>query len=89
LLTVKEEGLAGEVFEEDLRAAEVLVAAGRGLLGAHAYSAAGEKFRRALTHDATLAPALEGLAEVLEHLGRRDEATSCCDRLAALASGSA
>lgn len=88
LLTVKEEGLAGEVFEEDLRAAEVLVAQGRGLLGAHSYAAAADKFRRALTHDAAHAPALQGLAEVLEHLGRRDEAASYRGRLACLASAS-
>ncbi len=85
LLTVKGEGMAGEVFEEDFRAAEVLLAQGRGLLGAHSYTAAADKFRHALAHDATLAPAMEGLAEALEHLGRRNEAAAYRGRLATLA----
>ena len=86
LLTVKGEGMAGDVFEGDFRAAEVLAAQGRGLLGAHSFSAAADKFRHALAHDATLAPALEGLAEALEHLGRQNEAAAHREKLAAHAS---
>jgi nucleotide-binding universal stress UspA family protein len=74
LLTVKEEELVEEAFEGDLRFLDLLTAQGRELLHAGAHEAALSKFRRVLAHNPFHLPALKGLAETLEKLGRHDQA---------------
>jgi nucleotide-binding universal stress UspA family protein len=74
LLTVKQEDVVGEQFEEDVRAVKVLMAQAQGLHAAQSYAAAAAKFRQALGYNPFNGPALENLAEALHRLGQEQEA---------------
>jgi nucleotide-binding universal stress UspA family protein len=73
LLTVKEEDVVEELFEEDIRTINRLMAEGRQLLVTHSYLAAAAKFRQALARDPFNASAMECLSEALEGLGHHEE----------------
>lgn len=77
LLTVKEEDVVEELFEDDLRHVSLLLAEGRGLLATKSALPALAKFRQVSAHAPFNAAALEGQAEAYEHLGQAAEAERC------------
>jgi nucleotide-binding universal stress UspA family protein len=74
LLTVKQEDVGEELFQEDLETINRLWAEGRDLLGAEAYPAASSRFRQVLARNPFHVAALEGLALACEKLGQDEEA---------------
>jgi nucleotide-binding universal stress UspA family protein len=81
LLVVKHEDVAEPVLDDEVRHVEVLVAEGRGLLGAGAFHQAAVHFRQALAHDPFHRDALELLERTAQKLGDSDEAERCRRRL--------
>lgn len=77
LLTVKEEDVVEELFDEDLRHISLLLAEARGLLAAQSALPALTKFRQVSAYAPFNAAALEGQAEAYEHLGQTAEAERC------------
>jgi universal stress protein E len=74
LLLVKGEDVVEELYEEDFRIINLLMAQARDLLAAHAYETALAKYRRILARNPFHVEATAGLAETLEKLGRHDQA---------------
>jgi nucleotide-binding universal stress UspA family protein len=81
LLAIKDEDAVEEMFEEDLRNVEVLLAMGRGLMHAGSTDQAATRFRQALARNPFHAGALEELARACEKVGRDSEAERCRARL--------
>lgn len=77
LLTVKEEDVVEELFDEDLRHISLLLAEARGLLASRSYPLALARFHQVTAHDPFNVTALEGQAEAYEHLGQAEEAARC------------
>ncbi len=87
LLAIKDEDAIEELFDEDLRHVEVLLAMGRGLMQAGSLEQAATRFRQALARNPFHTGALEELASVCQKLGRDNEAERCRTRLRRLRPG--
>jgi nucleotide-binding universal stress UspA family protein len=84
LLAIKDEDAIEELFDEDLRHVEVLVAMGRALDEAGSLEQAAARFRQALARNPFHTEALEELAHTCARLGRESEAERCRSRLGRL-----
>jgi tetratricopeptide (TPR) repeat protein len=80
LWSVKQERVAEELFDEDLRHMHLLMAEGRELLEAGDPGYALVKFRRVLAYNPFHAQALQAEAQAYERLGQRDRAQTCLRR---------
>jgi nucleotide-binding universal stress UspA family protein len=80
LWSVRQEELAEQLFEEDLRHIQLLMAEGREFLQARDYRSALFKFRQVLTYNPFHADAVAGQADVYERLGQRERAARCRHR---------
>jgi nucleotide-binding universal stress UspA family protein len=74
LLTVKQEEVAGQLLEDDIRHVNLLVAEGRELLAAESYPLALTKFRQALGYNPMHIGALDTVAQIYEKLGPSNKA---------------
>lgn len=87
LLMVKTEDVIEELFEDDLRHIQLLLAEGRQLLAGKCHAMAAGKFRQVLTHNPFDVTALEGLAEAEMLQGHTEEAERYRRRIRRLQEG--
>jgi nucleotide-binding universal stress UspA family protein len=87
LLAIKDEDAIEELFDDDLRHVEVLLAMGRALMEAGSTEQAAARFRQALGRNPFHTGALEELARACAKLGRDSEAERCRARLRRLRQG--
>jgi len=84
LLTVKQEDVVEQLFEEDLRHIRLLMAEGRALAEHGAWAGAVTKFRQVLARNPFHLAALESEAGAHDRLGEKEEAEHCRRRASKL-----